>query len=129
MSTGCKFERMSSTLRKMSTNLSLIKWQSIFICLVLSWKVGLDAIAIAAWLSQNTIVGRNEVIFKSFKSLEIHVNSLVTKVKALYLASMEDLETVTYFFDFHDMRESLKKIQKFEVDLLVLRQAPKSAST
>lgn len=67
MSVNCKFERMDSTLRKPSTISSLTKWQSIYMCLVLSWNVGLEAIAIVVWLSQNIIVGRIEVIFKSFK--------------------------------------------------------------
>ena len=47
---------------------------------------------------------------------------------ALYSASTEDLETIDCFLDFHEIRESLKKMQKPVVDLLVSIQDAQSTS-
>ena len=38
---------------------------------------------------------------------------------ALYFASAEDLETIDCFLDFHEIRESPKKMQKLVANLLV----------
>lgn len=37
--------------------LSQTKWQSTSMCLILSWNTGLEAICIAAWLSQDSWIG------------------------------------------------------------------------
>jgi hypothetical protein len=46
----------------------------------------------------------------------------------LYSASADDLETVCYFLDFHDIKESPKKIQKPVTDLLESGQLAQSES-
>ena len=47
---------------------------------------------------------------------------------ALYSASAEDLENIDCFLDFHEIRESPKKMQKLVVDLLVSIQDAQYAS-
>ena len=47
---------------------------------------------------------------------------------ALYSTSAEDLETMNCFLDFHEIRESPKKIQYPVVDLLVSIQDAQFAS-
>ena len=47
---------------------------------------------------------------------------------ALYSASTEDLETIDCFLDFHEIKESPKKMQKPMVDLRVSIQDAQSAS-
>ena len=61
-------ERIGMSLTTWAATLSLIKWQSISMCLVLSWKEGLEAIWIAAWLSQNKRVGEESENPKSFNN-------------------------------------------------------------
>ena len=47
---------------------------------------------------------------------------------ALYSASAELLETVTYFFDFHEIRDSPYLIKYPVIDFLLLIHEPQSAS-
>jgi hypothetical protein len=54
--------------------------------------------------------------------------SHVTATMDLYSDSAEDLETVCYFLDFHDIKESPKKTQKPVTDLLESGQLAQSES-
>ena len=57
-----------------------------------------------------------------------HFNSLETEARALYYASVEDLDTVTCFLDFHEISESPKNTQNSAVDFLVFTQLPQYTS-
>jgi len=61
---------------------------------------------------------------KNLRSCLSQSNSEVIEAIALYSASVEDLETVGYFFDFQVRRESPMKIQKPVVDFLLSKQLP-----
>lgn len=62
--------------------------------------------------------------FKSTNNWDILIKSLVTDAKALYATNVEDLEVVDCFFDFHDTKESPRKMQNPETDILVSKHAP-----
>ena len=47
---------------------------------------------------------------------------------AQYLASADDFKTFVYFLDFHELRESPRKIQYPVTDLLVILQPAQSES-
>lgn len=99
--------------------LSLMKWQSISICLVLSWNIGVTANCIAELLSQKTKVGWSDCTPKSLSNCLNQIISLVTDPIALYSASVELLETVVCFFDFQEIKESPRKTQNHVTDLRV----------
>ena len=63
---------------------SRTKWQSISICFVLSWKTGLDAIWMAAWLSHHNVAGKVTLKLNSVNSCCIHIISHVPWAIALY---------------------------------------------
>ena len=120
ISASCRLNLTGRTLRNPSTILSRTKWQSISICFVLSWNVGLEAIAVVAWLSHNTVVGIKTFTWRSVISCVIHI----TDAKALYSASAEDRETVACFLDFQEIMESPMKMHNPVIDLLVSRHDP-----
>ncbi len=91
--------------------LSRIKWQSIFICLVLSWKTGLAAICKAAVLSQYNNAGFGCNILKSVNNERSQDNSQHVPVMALYSASAEERDTVFCLFVRQEIREDPKKTQ------------------
>ena len=90
--------------------------------------MGMEAICIAAWLSQKSRAVEEDWKPKSRKSCWIQTTSLVAAAMALYLASAEDWEMVDCFLAFQDTRESPRKTQKPVTECLVSRQAPQSAS-
>ena len=104
---------------------SRTKWQSMSMCLVLSWKVGLEAMCKAVWLSQSNLIAPAETP-KSFSSCTSQMTSLVTLAMALYSASVDDCAIVFHFFDFQETRASPRNTQKPEVDFLVSMQFPQS---
>lgn len=108
---------------------SLTKCKSSSKCLVVSCKTGLEAIKIADLLSQNNFTGVNPIIPKSKNNLITHITSQVTAPKALYSASVEDLETVGCFLLFQDITLLPKNKQKPVTDFLVKRHLPQSEST
>ena len=107
---------------------SLMKWQSISICLVLSWKIGLEAMCMVAWLSQKSKVEVDKEIWKSVNNCQSHNNSLAVAAIALYSASAEEWDIVDYFLDFHETNESPRKTRKPVVDFLESEQDAQSAS-
>ena len=97
---GIKVGRMTPDLI-----FSLTKWQSISMCFVLSCCTGLAARAIEDWLSQKIGTGVIVGIWRSFRRLSSQVTSHVQSAKALYSASVDDLETTNCFFDCQEMRQ------------------------
>ena len=93
-----------------AATLSRIKWQSISTCLKCSWNVGLVDRWIAAWLSQKTMVELTSTS-KCFNRPTSQETSLAIAVKVRYSASADDRETVSCFFDFQEIKESLRKTQ------------------
>ncbi|KAL4588648.1 hypothetical protein LXL04_001540 [Taraxacum kok-saghyz] len=59
---------------------------------------------------------------------QIHITSLVVAPIALYSASVDERETIVCFLDFHEMSESLKKIQKPVTELRVSLHPAQSES-
>ena len=69
---------------------SLMKWQSTSICLVLSWKIGLDAICNVVWLSQTSFIYSYFPNLNSWRSCLNHMSSHVAKAITRYSASALD---------------------------------------
>jgi hypothetical protein len=127
-SASCSFVEIGSSFKTPFCNFSLIKWQSISRCLVLSWNTGLEAMCIALWLSQYKTGGLLQVAFKSCKRYNNHCSSQTAEARDLYSASDEDLATVCYFLALHEMSDFPIKKQYPEVDLLVSTHPAQSAS-
>jgi len=87
-----------------------IRWQSILMYLVHSWKNKLWAIWIELWLSQYIRVRWERETRISASNQCNQTISLVVDVIARYSASVEDWETIDCFLLFQEIRESLKKI-------------------
>ena len=84
--------------------------------------MGLEAMCMAAWLSQKSKAGVNKVIWKSVNNCLSQNNSLAVAAIALYYALAEDREMVDCFLDFHDTKESPRKTQKLVVDFMESEQ-------
>lgn len=108
--------------------LSRMKWQSISICFVRSWKIGLFAICIAARLSQYITAGVVQTTWKSIGNCLIQITSLTVAPRALYSASAEEREMVVWHLDFQETNNLPMKMQKPVVDFLVSMHDPQSAS-
>jgi hypothetical protein len=105
-----------------------VKWQSISMCLVRSWKTEWWAIWIEFWLSQYIGVGWESETLISASNQRNQIISSVVDVITRYSVLVEDWETVNYFLLFQEIRESSKKIQKPVTDLWSVRSLPWSAS-
>ena len=101
---------------------SLTKWHSNSMCFVLSWYIGLVAMWIAAWLSQQRRAGWSWLMVKSFGKPTNHTNSLTKVAIVLYSNSAEDLEPVCCFLDLQEISDSPKNTQYPVIDLLVWTQ-------
>ena len=115
-------------LRQPTCIFSWIRWWSISMCFVLSWKTGLAAIWRVASLSQNSVIGSLLWILKSRRRVVNQISSQVTLAIARYPTLAEDRETMPCFLDFHEIKESPRKTQKPLMDLLISLQAPQSES-
>ena len=60
------------------------------------------------------------------KNIVNHCNSQVVVVRALYSTAEDDRETMLCFFNFHDIREEPRKMQK--LDVLKMDAAPSRQS-
>lgn len=80
---------------------SRTKWQSTSIWFVLSWNIRDSKLCIAAWLSQNILIGLLGMMHISAKSYLIQINSLEVDVMARYSASALDRAITFYFLLFH----------------------------
>ena len=105
-----------------------VRWQSISMCLVRSWKTEFWAIWIEFWLSQYIGVGWEGETPISASNQRNQIISLVVDVIAWYSTSVEDWETIDCFLLFQEMRESPKKIQKPVTDLRSVGSLSWSAS-
>lgn len=65
----------------------------------------------AAWLSQNSIIGYGWATSRSFNKASNQVTSYTITAIALYFALAEDLEIIDYFLDFQAVSEFTKKMQ------------------
>lgn len=81
-------------------SLSLLKWQSISMCFVLSWNVGFLEMCTGTWLSQKTCIGNEHCADNSFINLSNQTSSPTTCHIALYSASAKDKDIVACFLDF-----------------------------
>lgn len=105
-----------------------MKWQSISMCFVLSWKTGLLAILVALVLSPWRGVELPTGIPNSHKRRWSQIISALAEDIARYSASAEDFETVVCFLHFHEIREFPRNIHQLVVDLQESRQPAQSAS-
>ena len=100
MSASWSFELTKLVATHPDAIFSLMKWQSTSICLVLSWKTGLDAICNAAWLLQMSFICSSFPNRNSWRRCFNHMSSHVAKTIARYSASALDLATTTCFLLF-----------------------------
>lgn len=91
---------------------SLIKWQSIWICFILSCWSRFVAIDIANLLLVYSKVDCEWLISRSCKAYKSHWISQVVVARARYSASADDRIIVTCFFDFYEINELPRKIVK-----------------
>ena len=70
------------------------KWQSISICLILSWKMEFELIWRVAWLSYMSIILVTSPNCNSFSNCLSQISSQAAKVMTLYSASPLDLITI-----------------------------------
>lgn len=115
-SAGCCLVPTNDSCRLPSLILSRTKWQSISMCLVRSWNTGLFAMWIADTLSQKSWATASHFIPKSCKRYWKKVMSLLALAMERYSAVAEERETTCCFFDFQEIRESPKSIQKPETE-------------
>ena len=120
ISASCNRDGIWKSLITCCCNFSRIRWQSIWICFVLSCWTGFVAMDIADWLSVYSKADCECLISKSCKAYKSHWISQVVVARARYSASAEDRLTVTCFFDFHEINELPRKIAKPVTLLLVL---------
>ena len=107
---------------------SLIKWQSILMCFVLSWYIGFTAICMAALLSQNNFTGNVNFQFSSANKTINQITYNVALAMLLYSASAELLDMVLCFLDFQDINEFPSLTTKPLTDFLVMGKVGQSAS-
>jgi len=105
-----------------------VRWQSISMCLVRSWKTELWAIWIELWLSQYIGVWWEKETLISASNQHNQTISLVVDAMTRYSISVDDWEIIDCFFLFQEIRESPKKIQNPVTDLQSMGSLPWSAS-
>jgi len=128
MSANCSCEEIGSSLRHPWFTFSRTMWQSISMCLVRSWKTGLQAIWMADLLSQYKVAGWMKGTWKSCRRYVSHWSSHVVDAKARYSASEELFETVGCFFEHQEMSDGPRYIENPVMERLVSRQLAQSES-
>jgi len=88
---------------------SLMKWQSISMCFVLSWNTGFKAMCRAAWLSQMSVICVVSPNCNSLSNCLSHRSSHVAKAIVRYLASALDLAITVCFLLFQKIKLPPKK--------------------
>ena len=111
ISASCNRDGIWKSLITCYFNFSRIRWQSIWICFVLSCWIGFVAMDIADLLSVYSKVDYECLISRSCKAYKSHWISQVVVARARS-TSAEDQLTVTCFFDFHEINELPRKIAK-----------------
>ena len=107
---------------------SLIKWQTMFMCFIISRLVGMEVMFMILILSQNAI-DDVRLMSKSLRSGLSQRNLKAKEGRVLYSASAYDLALVFCFLDFKAITTVPKNIQNLEVDFRETLQLPQSAST
>ena len=97
-------------------------------CFVRAWKTGLEAMAKVLTLSHHNKGGLERNMPKSRRSILIQNNSAAIEANALYLASVEDLETVDYFLADQVIGQLPKKTTMPKIDLQSTGSPAQSAS-
>lgn len=97
-------------------------------CFVLACWTGFEAKAMVETLSHKILTGVGTEHFKSLRREHNHVISQEQSTKALYSASVDDLDITGYFFECQEIRLLPRKITKPEIDLLVVGQFAQSLS-
>lgn len=87
-----------------------MKWQSISLCFVHSWKMGLTTMWRVAWLSQYKGIEVVTGTRKSCKSCLSQTSTLVVVAMTGYYTSAEEWETMVCFLECHKMGECPRKI-------------------
>lgn len=95
-------------LYSLSFTFSLIEWQSISMCFVRSWKIGFAVIWIATLLSHNIWTGSFTANLSSLNRPFNHTISAAVEAILLNSTSAELLPTLSYFFEFQDIKASPK---------------------
>jgi len=106
------WELMERRWKSPPYSFSLTTWQLISRCLVLSWNSLLWAICLADWLSQKRFATLLTMMQRSLTRYTSHCISQHVVVRAWYFSEEEDLEMLFCFLVFHDIKESLRKMQK-----------------
>jgi hypothetical protein len=95
---------MNLTSRSPEATRSRTKWKSISMCFVLAWKTGFAVRYVAPRLSHHKMAVCCRGTRSSFKTDSIHIASATPFPKALYSASVLDLETVGCFLALHEIK-------------------------
>jgi len=120
------FKLTNLVLMSLDTICSQMKWQSISMCLVLSWKTGLELIWSASWLSHISVIWMTSPNCNSWNNFLSQTSSQVAEDIALYSASVLDLATTLCFLPFQEIKLPLIETQYPEVDLLSERDSTQS---
>lgn len=113
---------------KPSTTLFLIKMIVQFIMLSCSWCTGFFFYCNIALLFVYITIERMGETVDSSRNLLNLASSTYALLKAWYFASVEERETTSYFFDFHEIKTSPKKTANPLTGLLELIHDPQSES-
>ena len=105
-----------------------MKWQSISICFVLSWKTGLLAILVALVLSPWRGVELPTGTPNSQRRQRSQMISALADDIARYSALAEDFDTMVCFLHFHEIRDSPRNIHQPVANLWQSGQLAQSAS-
>src|SRR6266850_7226974 len=88
--------------REPSSTTHLIQWHRTSMCLVCEWYWWSRVSAMAAWLSEKSVVRDLRVPKTSERRLRSHRPSLPLCVAATYLLSVVESETISWHFDDQD---------------------------
>lgn len=97
-------------------------------CFVLAWNTGLADKYVAPKLSHHTDATVGCWIPSSLRSVCTQMISIVAFVRALYSASVLDLDTVSCFRALHDIKFKPRNIANLLVDLLSSKHLAQSVS-
>lgn len=94
-------------LKNLITNEMMAYFNILSMCM----KIGLWVRASALKLSQKMIRANGKEIDKSNRRDFNQLNSEVVEERALYSDSIKDLETIFYFYEFHDIKFIPRNVQ------------------
>lgn len=91
------------------STLSFTKWKLISMCIVLSWKTGLEAVCSATWLSQISFIDLTFSNLNCWSNCFSHESSLIVAAIARYFTL--DLATIFGFLLRHEIKFSPMSIE------------------